>query len=322
MTHPITASNPVADFLSGVRLAPRQAYKSLTLWPLRREAAGETPLTPPYLALGTALKRGTLLVDEVSEGGSVPNVRITNKGDVAVLFLFGEEIRGAKQNRVANATFLVPAKREVVIDVSCVESGRWSRRRGARFREANEVLSSSLRRKMVRNVTASRARGSRFDADQGEVWSEISDRIRISGTLSDTMAYADYRASRAPDLESLSDAFRPIDGQVGFVACIADAVVGLEAIGRQEVFRADFQALLRAYAIDAVDAALVRELENAPVEAPRFEDPEAFIAAIARARFRRGPSLGVGDDLRFENAEVAGCALDYQGLVQLSAFPA
>ncbi len=191
-----------------------------------------------------------------------------------------------------------------------------------RFREADEVVSSAMRRKMARNVTASRARGGSFDADQGMVWSEISERMRLSETLSDTEAYADYRESRTPDLETLSGAFRPIDGQVGFVACIADAVVGLEAIGRQEVFRADFQALLRAYAIDAVDAALVRELENAPVDAPRFEDPEAFLEAVARARFRRGPSLGVGDDLRFENAEVAGCALDYQGLVQLTAFPA
>ena len=140
MTDPITASNPVADFLSGVRLAPRQAYKSLTLWPLQCGDTARAALTPPYVTLGTALRARTLLVDEVSEGGSVPNVRITNKGDVAVLFLFGEEIRGAKQNRVANATFLVPAKREVVIDVSCVEAGRWGRRRGARFREANEVL--------------------------------------------------------------------------------------------------------------------------------------------------------------------------------------
>ena len=126
----------------------------------------------------------------------------------------------------------------------------------------------------------------------------------------------------APDLESLSDAFRPIDGQVGFVGCIGDAVVGLEAIGRPEVFRDDFQALLRSYAIDAVDAALVRELEKAPVDASRFEDPEAFLAAVARAQFTRGPSLGAGDDLRFENAEVAGCALDYEGMVNVTAFPA
>ena len=322
MTSPMISSNPIADFLSGVRLAPRQAYKSLTLFPLRREDVAGAPRTPPYVTLGTALRAGTLLVDEVSQGGSVPNVRISNKGDVAVLFLFGEEIRGAKQNRIANATFLVPAKREVVIDVSCVEGGRWSRRRGVRFREADEVVSSAMRRKMARNVTASRARGGSFDADQGMVWSVISERMRLSETLSDTEAYADYRETRTPDLEALSGAFRPIDGQVGFVACIGDAVVGLEAIGCPEVFRDDFQALLRSYAIDAVDSALIREIENAPVDAPRFEDPEAFLAAMARARFTRGPSLGVGDDLRFENSEVAGCALDCEGLVSLTAFPA
>ncbi len=322
MNIPFTRSNPIAEFLSGVTLAPRQAYKSLTLWPLRREEGAGSGSFPAYVTLGTALKKGTLRVDEIDEGGSVPHVRITNNNHVAVLFLFGEEIRGAKQNRVANASFLVPAKRQVVIDVSCVEAGRWSRRRGERFHEANEVLSTSLRRKMTRNVTASLARGSGFDADQGEVWSEISDRIRISGTPSDTEAYADYRASRDPDLEALTGAFRPIDGQVGFVACIGESVVGLEVIGRPEVFRSDFQALLRAYAIDAIDAALVRELEKAPVGAPRFEDPEAFLEAVARARFKRAPSLGAGDDLRFENREAAGCALVSGELIHLTAFPA
>jgi hypothetical protein len=34
MTHPHLDSHPLSDFLSHVRLAPRQAHKSLTLWPL------------------------------------------------------------------------------------------------------------------------------------------------------------------------------------------------------------------------------------------------------------------------------------------------
>ena len=41
-----------------------------------------------------------------------------------------------------------------------------------------------------------------------------------------------YREGRATDLDELTQAFHPIEGQVGFVACIGDEVAELEAIGR------------------------------------------------------------------------------------------
>ena len=44
-----------------------------------------------------------MTVEEVSEGGSVPNLFVENKGDIRVLFLEGEQLIGAKQNRVLNS---------------------------------------------------------------------------------------------------------------------------------------------------------------------------------------------------------------------------
>src|SRR5262245_47382836 len=224
-------THPIADFLARVSLGHRQAQKQLSLWPiLLRE--GEVPGgDPPYVALGAALAAGSLRVDEVNEGGSVPHVRVTNSGEVAVLVLFGEEIRGAKQNRVANASFLIPSHSDVVIDVSCVEAGRWHRRPGERFRAADEVISSSLPRKMAQQVADSRSRGQRFAADQGKVWNEIGERLERSGTSSPTNAYADYRDSRSRDLEEILRAFHPAPEQVGFVAATGDEVAGVEAIG-------------------------------------------------------------------------------------------
>jgi hypothetical protein len=81
--------------------------------------------TRSYQTLREALAAGTLRVTEVSEGGSVPRLSAVNDGDKAVLILDGEELVGAKQNRIANLTILVPAKRTIPIPVSCVEAGRW-----------------------------------------------------------------------------------------------------------------------------------------------------------------------------------------------------
>jgi hypothetical protein len=55
-------------------------------------------------------------IEEVSEGGDVPTV----------LLLDGEELIGAKQNRVLNTTVLVAAHSRLTIPVSCVEQDRWA----------------------------------------------------------------------------------------------------------------------------------------------------------------------------------------------------
>ena len=326
MTHPsqppVSSLDPIAEFLGQISLAPRQAYKALSLWPLVRREGAASPSGPAYEPIGAALARGDVSVDEVDGGGSVPHVRVSNRSDKAVLFLFGEEIIGAKQNRVANATFLVPSRSNVVIDVSCVEAGRWSRRRGARFVRSEQVVSSLMRRKMARQVKLARAVGDGFRADQSSVWDDVQQRLGSSGTRSRTSAWSDYRVRYEPDLGECERAFEPLPGQVGFVAAIGDAVAGLEAIGRPDVFAASFGSLLRSYAIDAVDAEAARAAAAKEASGPRFDAPELFLAALGRAERTWNSSLGLGSDVRLEGAGLEACALACEGLVHLTAFPA
>jgi len=62
--------------------------------------------SPKYLTLKEALEKKLLNVKEVDEGGSVPHLKVINKAKVSVLLLDGEELVGAKQNRVVNTTIL------------------------------------------------------------------------------------------------------------------------------------------------------------------------------------------------------------------------
>jgi hypothetical protein len=329
MTTPTTAPlaptlQPIAELLARIALAPQQTHKALTLWPLLLSEDVPAPDGPGYVLLARALEDGTLQIDEINEGGSVPHVRVTNRGVQDVLFLFGEEIRGAKQNRIANASFLVPAQSELVLDVSCVERGRWRRQGRGGFGSSGEVVSNLMRKKMAYQVAESRRRGGRFEADQIEVWHDVGERLAHAGTASATDSYEDYIRSRQSDLSDMLAAFRPLERQVGFVAVAGGEVVGLEAIGRPEVFAERFEGLVRAYAVDAIDAALGRR-KREPDRGrglASHDSPEAFLAALGRAPVERGPSLGVGDDLRIEGEGVAGCALVAGQVVHLTAFPA
>jgi hypothetical protein len=314
------AARELGAALGRLALAPRQAHKSLTLWPLFWTDGPPEGLE--YVTLTDALAGGGLVIAELQSGASVPHVVVRNRGPVATLILFGEELVGARQNRVANASFLVPAHGEVVIDVSCVEQGRWSRRRGETFHSVGGMLSHEIRRKMAQHVSASRRSGGGFAANQREVWDEVHERVQYSLASSPTSAYQDYVATRERDLAELEAAFRPIPGQVGFVASVGEEVVGLEAIGRPAVFERAFSGLLRSYLIDAIDHALVRERRHAPPRQPRFDAPEPFLEALNRAPREARPSLGLGVDVRLEDARVGGCALVADTLVHFTAFPA
>jgi hypothetical protein len=60
---------------------------------------------PDWLTLEEAGDRAR--VTEVSEAGSVPFLKVANGADRPLLLLDGEELIGAKQNRILNTTVLV-----------------------------------------------------------------------------------------------------------------------------------------------------------------------------------------------------------------------
>jgi len=325
MPHPNAPSAPPLHvLLDRVALAPRQVAKQLTLWPLVEIHEAPAPRAAAYVTLGEAAAADAVCVEEVGALGIVPNVRVVNRGDRAVLVLFGEELRGAKQNRIANASFLVGAWSEVVIDVSCVEAGRWAQRDSLRFRLPSSVASHALRKKMALHVAESRRAGEGFDADQGAVWEEVALRLDHSRVRSATSSYSDYLEARASELRGLEQAFRSVPGQVGFVASIGEEIVGMEAIGRPYAFARAMPGLLQSYLIDAVDHALVRERNLAGAtsrrSAPGFDAPEPFLDALRAAEGTTSPSLGLGLDLRLHGPRVAGCALVEGEVVHLTAF--
>jgi hypothetical protein len=107
-------------FLERVKLGGKQSHLNMTLFPLLASDAG----APDYLFLEEALGQGVVEITEVSQGGSVPDLKLTNKSTNKLLVVDGEEIVGAKQNRMVKATFLIAGNTEIIISISCVEQGK------------------------------------------------------------------------------------------------------------------------------------------------------------------------------------------------------
>ena len=171
----------INDELYTIEVGLSQAFKNITMFPLLHQGAAESD----YLTLDEALKAGTARVTEVSEGGTVPELQFLNEGDVPVLLLDGEELVGAKQNRVLNLSILAPANESITIPVSCVEAGSWSYR--------SRKFSSSPR------TMYAKARA----AKSGQVSRSLSESSRTPQFPHLLFAALYLRCSRLPALDSL-----------------------------------------------------------------------------------------------------------------------
>src|SRR6516165_4480134 len=132
-----------------IRVADPISHESLSIFPLEAGVVRKVD----YALSDEALAAGTATVEEVGEAGSVPELIVNNQADQLVLFLEGEELRGAKQNRVLNTSVLVAAKSRTPIPVSCVEQGRW-RFKSKHFGHGGSHSSPKLRHVLKRSVSA------------------------------------------------------------------------------------------------------------------------------------------------------------------------
>ena len=301
---------PIAAALSSVTLGEPAQFRSLTVIPL---LAPEERI-PGYVLLDDALARKLAHVTEVSESGSVPELLFVNDAEDRVLLIDGEELVGARQNRILNVSILVGGLQKVVIPVSCVEQGRWSYR-SRHFESAERTLFASARAKKSQHVSASlRASGSRY-ANQAEIWSDISHKAASLHVHSETEAMSDIYEQRRGRIEDYVTAFAPQPRQAGAIFAIGGRITGLEFFDAAETFRKLMAKLVRSYAMDAIEQPAAES--RPPVE----EVVRRFLDDMQAAALQRFKALGEGEDLRIESATIAGGALAADDrIVHLCAF--
>jgi len=304
----------IREFLSQVKIGAKQTHNNMTLYCLL--SATEAPVD--FLTLDEALDKEAVAITEVGEGGSVPELKVVNRSKQKVLLLDGEELVGAKQNRVLNVTILIAAQSETVIPVSCVEQGRWSYR-SRQFGSESRAMSAHLRKRKSETVTDNLRHRQNFRSDQGVVWEEIENKYaRMAAAPSPTMAMADlYKYHEDLSAEYLA-AFRPVDNQIGIVVFIDGEIVGTEFLDKFESFRKNHAKLVQSYIMDALETATLKsEFTRRPSKAKA----RRILECAARASTEKRESVALGEDVRFESSEVFGAGLEFGGqLLQLSIF--
>jgi hypothetical protein len=284
-----------------VRIGDPIRHESLTVFPLFAEANGAVD----YLLADEAIQSGAVTVQEVSEGGSVPDLLVENGGDSRVLFLEGEELVGAKQNRVLNTSLLLPARSKVKIPVSCVERGRWAYQ-SRHFGSAGRHSPSKLRHALKSAVSESLASGGGHRSDQGKVWAEVDRQQATLGVTSPTAAMADSYMAYQKQIDTYADHFQCPEGATGLAVAVGDKVVAVDLFDKPATCRKVWRRLLSGYILDAVPAATAAE----PVAPPAVE---GALAALRNSAWEQVSPVGEGEEYRVKSDGAAASALALGG---------
>lgn len=296
--------------LSQMKLGERTVFGNLTMFSLE----GNLGSALEYLTLEDAMRRGVARVSEISDGGSVPELKFTNDAELPVLILDGEELLGAKQNRTVNLTILAPARATTIIPVSCVEAGRW-RHQSRHFALSDRYHFARGRAVRVAAVSRSMRRDGRAVADQGQVWADITAKAARMEAPSATQAMGDIFDHHRPSVERYVDALVPADGQSGALFAIGSEIVGLDLFDRPATLAAVLAKLVRSYALDAL------EVDRGSGTSVAKGTAEDFLERLAGADVSTFEAIGLGTDLRISGDRLVGGGLAFEGgLVHLAAF--
>lgn len=299
----------VKNFLSKIELFEAQEYKNMAVVPIKAPEI----INDHFLSLGEAITSDMISITEVDKSGSVPNLKVINRSPTPVLLLDGEELVGAKQNRILNTTILLKENSVSIVPVSCTEQGRWSYQ-SSEFADSRHVASSKVRRAKSAAVNHSLKTMHNYQSNQGEVWEEIRETSLRAQVKSDTGAMRDIYNSQENNLEEYLNSFEVKKGQNGAIFIINGEVRGMEVLYHRDSYSNYHDKLVKSYALDAL-------LEDKKPNRKIKEKAMNFLEVISKSHQASYPSIGHGEDYRFENkVSVGSCLMWKEALIHTAFF--
>ncbi|NBU32268.1 MAG: hypothetical protein EBS36_03750 [Actinobacteria bacterium] len=252
------------------------------------------------------------------ESASVETLLAKNASTTSVLIPEGTILHGGLQTRVLTSDVLLAPGQNDLLDVRCVEQGRWG----------SKVPTAFDGRAPITVVGALRGlrRGARTNfADQHDVWQRVNFYEKSYGTRR-TSSLNSIRNLKSDDLLVINDEFEsskvqnnslmantlkkdlqklsanPLPGQNGLIIGLSGQPVLLEIFSSEAAFREQLAGILDAVAIDAPHASG----ESTPARrAVRFAD---YIMDQPLAESAHVPNLLIGSSERIDMRSLVGAS--------------
>lgn len=291
------------ELFSQIVFGEMQSHGPVTAFPVMMPAR---PGVLSYLTLAEALEQMMIRILEVTEGGSVPELKVVNTGPLPILLVSGEEVKGAKQNRIVNTSILIPAMAELVIPVSCTERGRWHYD-APDFKDSGNISNMEMRRSADESVRTSLDTGHGHRSDQGRVWEKIEAlHMKVgSDNISSTRAMNDAYKLRGNELEEAARHFPLMPGQNGILVLMEGKAAGMDIVSRPHAFSRLHGKLVKSYLIESFGR--VEKVDNAPEAMQR--EARRFLEKAAAGEVKIFSAVGLGEEHRLLAPGVQGSSL-------------
>lgn len=273
-----------------------QTYGNVSIIPLKSDDYNQVDI----LSLKKGLELGLVIVKEC-EHSTVNTIMVTNNAVTPLILVDGDEIVGAKQNRIVNTTILIPPKTTIPVSVSCTEHGRWhfKGRDQSNFSYSKYFANSDTRRAKSANLYKN------IDC-QSAVWDSISSVESRTSFKSQTSALNDSYENVMKDQEECLEHFKLLDGQTGLIAIIDGEIRGVEIFASHRMYKDYHDKIIRSYVIDSINT---KNIENNLSDA----EIKKIISNISGSEFREDKTKGLGKSFKFSNDYGTGSALVYDG---------
>lgn len=323
-----------------LELLNAQKYRNMEVIPVKINSSSNND----YLTLKRGISAGFVEITEC-EVSTVGTVLARNNANIPLVLIDGDEIVGAKQNRIMNRSLIIPPKTTLRVSVSCTEQGRWHYGRSRRnhygrdeylnrvnFSNSSEDNFEELR-EFENNQPDNHFESSDFAADfstrlaksndlfeekncQSTVWNSISNLEDRTSFRSRTSALHDnFENHRSRHNEYLKN-FKLEFGQCGAIFIINGEIKGLELFHNPLIYQEYHEKIFRSYIMEAITKNYSSYCSDIS-----FYEIEAFLREISYSRFRNSKDEGIGRHMNFANRYGTGSVLmDGRNLVHLNYF--
>ena len=251
--------------------------------------------TLDYISGKSAIDNQFIKVEEVSEGGSVNNLKLHNNSEKYVFFFDGDILIGAKQNRILNTSVLIAPNVTTGIPVSCVERGRWSYRT-RHFGKSDFTAPYAFRKSKHESMKKSMKHGS-YQADQGKVWREVSEYSAKMNCHSVTDDFDEIMMKKRKSVEDSFKGFTPDTDANGLAIFRNGKLLLLEIFNRRDVFSEYFPQIVRSTGFDF----LADKDEDGRIDRDRaIEKLMKKFRKIEEEKFQERQSVGAGIEKRYD----------------------
>jgi hypothetical protein len=308
---------------------------------------------PLYLKNGlkAAVKSGLEMIDkglvnvkEVSDAGSVPTLYVTNDSPYNVLFVEGDQLVGAKQNRICNSSVLIAPKSFAEIPVSCVEQGRWATKSAAFASSSNaatpemrKILKESKREArqafMLQQQLAEQSEEQAslvheqvavHHASQGAVWEKVASMQSFHAAPSQTSSMEDVFESKRSLIERALLTFKYPQDARGWIIAINGEIQTIEMFGKKRLCKKAWARVMRGCVLETIGKAgqQQRDKKGKMAKVGRVKEQQVLRALdrLSKLAWERVVAVSAGEEYRGDDGSLIGSQLRLAGqLVHLSA---